>query len=99
MRWDAVCTRSWDQREKGGESGRPSLEPPRTVEPPSSEASISGEGISAGHFGSGVESSEPMKSVSEGGSSCRFAGSALGSSGRKRSKPRAPASSAGMLGS
>lgn len=69
VRWDAVCIRSWHQREKGGESGRPSLEPPRTVEPPSSEAPISGEGISAGQFGSGVESSERMKSVSEGGSS------------------------------
>lgn len=99
MRWDAAWVRSWDQREKAGESGRPSLEPPRTVEPPSSEAPISGEGISAGQFGSGVESSERMTSVSEEESSCRFDGSALGSSGRKRSEPRAPASSAGMLGS
>lgn len=40
-----------------------------------------------------------MISVSGEESSCRFDGSALGSSGRKRSEPRAPASSAGILGS
>lgn len=69
------------------------------VEPPSSEAPISGEGISADQCCSGVESSERTTSVSEEASSCRFAGSALGSSGRKKSAPRAPASSAVMLGS
>lgn len=102
MRWDAACVRSWGQREKAGESGRPSLEPPRTVEPPSSEAPISGEGISDGQCGSGVESSERMRSVFEEGSSCRFDGSALGSSGREQCEPTVPASSgssAGMLGS
>lgn len=96
MRWDGACVRSRDQREKLGESGRPSLEPPRTVEPPSSEAPISGEGISAGQFGSGVESSERMTTASEEESSCRFDGSGLGSSG-KRSELEAPASSAGLM--
>lgn len=64
-RWDGAWARSWYMREKMGESGRPSLEPPRTVEPPSSEAPISGEGISAGQFGSGVESSERITSASD----------------------------------
>lgn len=97
VRWDGVWARSGGQREKAGESGRPSLEPPRTVEPPSSEAPISGEGISAGQFGSGVESSERMTSASDEESSCRFEGSGLGSSGCKRSKPGPPASSAGSM--
>ena len=65
VRWDGAWARSRCKRERMGESGRPSLEPPRTVEPPSSEASISGEGISDGQFGSGVESSERITSASD----------------------------------
>lgn len=61
LRWDGAWARSRYKRDRTGESGRPSLEPPRTVEPPSSESSIS-EGISAGQFGSGVESSERITS-------------------------------------
>lgn len=95
--WDGAWAWSRDQKEETGESGRPSLEPPRTVEPPSSEALISGEGISAGQFGSGVESSERIPSTSDEKSSCRFEGSGLGSSGRRRSEPGLPASSAGLM--
>lgn len=91
VRWDGAWARSRYKRGKTGESGRPSLEPP------SSEAPISGEGISAGQFGSGVESSERITSASDEQSSCRFDGSGLGSSGRKRSEPGAPGSSAGLM--
>lgn len=56
VRWDRAWARSWYKRGKTGESGRTS---------PTSEAPISGEGISAGQFGSGVESSERITSASD----------------------------------
>lgn len=79
------------------DSGRPSLEPPRTVEAPSSEALVSGESIPAGQPTSEVGSSDHVTSDEDEGSSCGFEGYRLGSSGRKTSEPGGPASSAGLM--